>query len=372
MSLFDVTFQTTDGGLGRTLAGNDAISGLVAVVAVPATGSGEKTQVFYSLKEAQAAGVDSALPTYYELSYQIASFFARVAAPLYVTFSGGDFTQDLADLQAAAEGSIRQVGVIGNAEFNITQVVSLQSAVEAQVAAHQGLSVLYAPTFPDTASLSALPTLTTLDSPNVSVVIGRDLMSSYSSLGDALGTVALAKVSECIGWPKKFNSNSGNAFDQLGFTTGENYKAVSIAQLNQTSDKGYVFLRKYTGFTGSFYSDSKTATSSTSDFATIENVRSLEKATRVVRAALVPELGSPLKTKAGKLSQQTITHFQLLVQNPLDAMVDAGELSEFSIFIDPEQKVLATSKLEIQVGLTPLGVARQIVVPIGFQVKATN
>ena len=46
-----------------------------------------------------------------------------------------------------------------------------------------------------------------------------------------------------------------------------------------------------------------------------------------------------------------------------------GEVSSFQTLIDPEQDVLSTSKLAITIKIVPVGVARNIVVNIGFAVN---
>jgi hypothetical protein len=47
-------------------------------------------------------------------------------------------------------------------------------------------------------------------------------------------------------------------------------------------------------------------------------------------------------------------------------MDQRDELSGHSEFVDPEQDVLATSKVVVGVTLIPVGVAREIEIEIGF------
>jgi hypothetical protein len=367
--LNDVTFIQYEGGLARTLTGEDYVSGLVAATASQPSGfASDNTQVFFTLLEAEAAGITAA--AFPAVHYHIAQYFAaNPQGELQVLLASTVTPADIATLQLAAEGRIRQVAFIDIGDFATATVSALQTVADGLKADHMGLSILLAADFTDF-TLSTLPSLTTLSAPNVSVVIGMDAASPYSGIGATLGIVSLSSVSECIAWLKKFNVVKGTDFQTLAFATGEQYKSVSPAQLSAVKTKGYIFLRKYMGYDGSFHSDSNTATAQTSDFATIENVRTIEKAERSIRAALLPELGAPLKTKGGKLALETLTKFELLVKNRLEQMANADEVSEFSIFIDPNQNVLSTSELRIQVGITPLGVARQIVVGIGFEVKA--
>ena len=43
-----------------------------------------------------------------------------------------------------------------------------------------------------------------------------------------------------------------------------------------------------------------------------------------------------------------------------------GELSGFKIFINPDQDVLSSSRLQVTMKIVPVGVLREIVVNIGF------
>jgi hypothetical protein len=370
--IFDVTFNKTDGGLGRTLAGDDAVSGLVYGIPTTVTYSGEQGKVFYSQKEVEA--FSGFAPTAYAtLKYHTAQFFKMVAAPLYIAIGGAE---KIAQMQTKAGGKIKQVGVLSDAnsgedEFDTPNVEALQSVADALAADYQGLSIIYSPNI--LTDLNGLPDLTELECPNVSVVVGKSLgrTDKESHLGLTLGTVALSKVSENIGYVEKFNVVDDGEFDALAFITGDAYTDVTITFQNALQAKGYIFLRKYVGFAGSYHTDSNTATASTSDYSRIENVRTMEKATRSIRTALVPKLGAPLKLKGGKLAYETVTNFELLVKNRLEQMQNADEISEFSVRIDPDQNVLSTSVLEIEVVIVPLGVARQIKVNIGFAVKAS-
>jgi hypothetical protein len=370
MALSDVTFIIQNGGLGRVLTSDDSTSGFVfSDDTKPA--SLDKTVLFYSLAEAEAAGITaSASP---ELHYHISNFYDQVSAALYVTFSAGNLAQDLHDLQAEAEGAIKQIAVVDPTAFSTASIATLNTAAVQANADHEGFSVLYTGDF-GSLTLATLPTLTTFDYPKVSVVIGADAArKEYTAIGATLGTVAAANVAYSIAYVRSFNVVKTGEFETLGFATGEDYKAVSKAQLGTLKDKGYIFLRKFTGKAGSYFSESSTATSTASDYATIENNRTMEKAQRGIRTALIDELNSPLSiTEDGKLTTHTIAKFDLLVRNVLDTMKANGEVSAFAILVDPNQKVLSTSKLEIKVLITPLGVARQIVVPIGFEIKLAN
>ncbi len=68
----------------------------------------------------------------------------------------------------------------------------------------------------------------------------------------------------------------------------------------------------------------------------------------------------------GKLSFTTVSIFEAVAQKPVDDMVIAQELSAAKIVIDPDQDVLGTSEIAVTAELIPVGIARKIVLKIGF------
>jgi len=83
---------------------------------------------------------------------------------------------------------------------------------------------------------------------------------------------------------------------------------------------------------------------------------------------LLPSLNSPLQLNSdGTLSETTVAYLTSQADVSLDALVRAGELSAKQVVINPAQNVLTTSQIIIAVTLVINGVARYIVVPIGFK-----
>jgi hypothetical protein len=386
MALNDVTFVKGQGGLGRPLAGEDHISGFVFYLPSETTVAGFTAgtiKTFYSIDGLEALGIKSdSTETFTKVVWYHVSEYFRIQ-PKGVLHVGlfttpGTFA-DVTTLQNEALGKIRQVAVYNTANFSATDVAALQTVANNLAANHKPLSVLYA------ANVSALSALEAIDlsestASNVSVVIGEDgaalgktlaTAASYSitCIGAALGAVSRAKVSENIGWVKNFNM-AGIELDTIAFADGTLYKNVDAGKLDTLNNNHFIFLRKHVGINGSYFNDTFTAVSETSDYSTIENNRTIDKAIRNVRAFLLPELNGPLYvTSDGKLSEDTIAYFKSLSGRPLEQMQRDGELSAFGVEIDPTQDILATSTLNISVKLIPVGVARQIKVNIGFTVK---
>ena len=135
-------------------------------------------------------------------------------------------------------------------------------------------------------------------------------------------------------------------------------------------DYHYIFLRKHQGISGTYFNDSWTAIAATSDYAAIENVRTMDKAVRNIRINVLPNLASPLYVNDdGTLSEDTIALFTNDSERALIDMQTADEISAKGVTINPAQDVLATSKIVVGVMIVPVGVGREIEFQIGFAVK---
>jgi len=333
---------------------------------------------------AATVGVASRLAVWH---YHISEFFRlQPQGVLYVGFyavpSPYVFTE-ISYMQTFAGGTIRQIGVFKDpaAAYATADLTAINTVCVTNDTAHKPLSAIYGADLSGTADISALTDLSLLTANKVSDCIAQDgaaqgnylfLTTGKSStcLGAMLGTVAKSKVSEDIGWVGNFNISNGTECEVLGFANGQKFTDIAITDnlLEALNAKRHVFLKKFIGLSGSFWNDSHTAIAVTSDYAYIENNRTIDKATRVLYAALLPSLNSPLQLNAdGTLSETTVAYLESQGDVALDAMVRDGELSAKSVVINPAQNVLSTSQIIIAVTLVINGVARYIVVPIGFK-----
>lgn len=193
----------------------------------------------------------------------------------------------------------------------------------------------------------------------------KDVYKNTAAVGLALGAISKAKVSENIAWIEKFNL-TGEGFSKAGFVGGEEIK--SLADLRTLNEKRYIFAQTHTGLAGIYFNDSHTCTTGTADFAYIENNRTINKATRLLRAALLPKLASPVLVDIdGKLPQSVSKSFEGLCRSALEGMVANQEVSAFDVYVDPKQNILATSELKVKAEITPIGTARKIKVDLGFK-----
>lgn len=319
------------------------------------------------------------------LHYHISEYFrlqpkGELYVGLYVEESSTYTFTDITTMQNFAQGAIKQIGVYQkNVAFSAAQATALQAISTANTAVYKPMVFVLNAEISGTPSVASLADLSGLTAPTVCVTIAQDGASlgnhiykatgkSTGTVGACLGAISFASVSESIAWIQKFNmAAGGDELDTIAFSNGQLYTALAESQFESLNNYAYIFLRKLVGITGSYWSDSKTCVISTSDYSTIENNRVYQKITRVVRAALLPALSSPLKVNAdGTLALDTIGYFESLAQRPLTQMEADNELSAYKVIINPEQDVLATSTIELTLQNVPLGVARIIKVNVGF------
>jgi hypothetical protein len=348
------------------------IVGTVAGAITQPTGSGSTVQ-----------GSASKLAVFH---YHISEFFRiQPKGVLYVGFYGVPSTynfNEITTLQNFSGGKIRQVGVFLNSECHAYTSADL-TAINTQIVTYcdenkKPLSAIYGADVSATADLSTLTDLNTLTANKVSAVLGQDgagqgkylfttVGKSITCLGACLGAVALAQVSNSIEWVGKFNVSNGTECDTPAFANGDLVSAKADSYLTAIDNLRYIFLRKYVGSAGTYFNDSHTAIIATSDYAYIENNRTIDKAKRGIYSSVLPALGSPLVLNSdGTLTDTTIAYFSSLAELNLTQMVRDADLSAFAVSIDPTQNVLSTNLLVIAVELLPIGVARSIRVNIGF------
>lgn len=394
-----VKFTRGSGGLSRKLAGEDHVSGYIEAV-----GAGSSLIGKYALRnaeEADAAGITAAAAPI--ARYHIGEFF-RLApgATLHVMLVGvldGTFTE-IKGLQQHAEGKLRRVGISqpGVALATVVTQAATVNAVCTELAAQNMPLVAVMSGYATSAAIAALSDLHTKNSPRVGVCLAQDgagygahlqkktanATKSIGAIGALLGALAKRRVSDSIGWVERYNavttaypkSMTGNEqqaleLDVPALCDGTKVGDLTPLQLQSISDKGYIVLVKYVGYSGSYWNDAFAAAALTSDYAYLENSEVMDKACRGVYGALLPSVSGPayVDPATGYLAESTCKSLEAIASEPLEQMERDGELSGYAVSIDPEQPVLSTSKLGVVVRLVPVGALREIAVTIGFTLK---
>jgi hypothetical protein len=215
--------------------------------------------------------------------------------------------------------------------------------------------------------------------PQVAITLGADkdvsarnaLQNGYANVGAMLGMIARRQVNQNIGWVADSNLQDASTGDYVkpGMAGNTLLSSYSETDLTALQTKGFITLKTYTGYPGCFFADSDTAIVTSNDYATIENNRVIQKAIRLVYARLVPFINSTIQVDAstGKIAPAVCKFFEQEAAQALSPMQTAQELSGLDTYVNPDQDVLSTSEITVNIEIVPTGVARKIIVPIGFK-----
>lgn len=381
-----LTIVRQNGNVPKSQNGQDHVSGFVAYLLeadIPAAFKAEPVQAVSTIDKAEELGItaDATAWSVKMLHYQLEEVFRiNPSITLYVgLFSKPESItfQELKTVQNYAEGAIRQMAIWnGDTAPTADNIVKLEAVADSLDTENAPLSTLYAPLV---SNYKNLPSNLATNNPRVSVVIaqagsgtGAELYKSkdnktkatVSAIGVALGTLSKAAVHQCIAWVKNFPS--GISMPALG--DGTLVRTIDKGELEKLDTNRYLFLNNVVGVAGSYWNDSHTMDSPTSDYAAIESVRTMDKAVRGIRTYLTPELGGNvyIDPDTGKLQSYTVSHLETTANIPLEEMEKAGELSGYKAEIDAEQDVLSTGTIEVTIKNVPVGVVRKFKVKIGF------
>lgn len=124
-------------------------------------------------------------------------------------------------------------------------------------------------------------------------------------------------------------------------------------------EAGYLTAKKYAGMEGTYWGDSRTLAEDNSDFRYEEALRTTFKAVRLTRQAalksMYDEAGDPLRPDR----EGGLAYLRAQLENALDAMTDAGELTGYVVDIPSGQNV-ARDGVAVEITLIGVPVIREI------------
>lgn len=399
MGLPNVKINIGNGQLGRSATTDDGVAGLV----IPATAKPNlplyTPKQIFSLKEAETLGLTIANDVAEQIDawQQIKEFFDEAGSnaelnimtyPMERTLTQmcdptNTGTNSVRTLLDFAEGRITLLAI--GRYINPTLVYNQvnQGGIDADVhTAMLKLNVMaleYRDAFsPFSAFMDCrgwngvVADLTDLRTYSYEKVTGV-LCSSQSgkksaAMGLVLGRYAKIPVQRSCGRVK----DGGVNVAVPAFTDGLILKKFSRAKLDTIHDKGYLFFTNFTGRSGAYFNDDPTCTPQNNDYLTVANNRVIDKALRLMYVTYVGELNDEVSVSAdGKIAPTQITYLQQIMANALQTMVDAGNISDYEVFIDPTQNVIATDKLIVSVKVLPVGHTKFIEGNLSFKNPAS-
>lgn len=406
MPINAIKFNIQDGGLGRALPGRDYYSGLAFPVGntdLPAGfATDDRTKQIFTVQQAESFGItaDATADSIKIAHYHISEYFRMLnrsgnTGTLFIHLFDNSGVYDGSDqvtaLQDFANGELRQVGVYYDIAFASSLISAVNGAVENLLLNERPTIAILGADISGITDLTTLPDIRALDESWVGVDISQDgsgqgkalfdsVGRSITGIGTLLGTIALANVHENIGWVSKFDIADVFEYQEPSYANGQLFNEIAPTVVNLLNERGYITAVKRQEITGAFYLDSPLAVPADSDFAYIENARTMFKAVRLCRTELLPFINSPVYVDAstGQLTEDTIFQYENAVLRALEQMAVNGEINvdqttgklpQGTVLIDPNQNVLATSRVEVTIKIVPVGVAREIIVNIGFVPK---
>ncbi|GAB3734945.1 DUF2586 family protein [Spirosoma lituiforme] len=381
MGLPTVNVEIQSGGLGRIAAQEDRVCALVI------NGVADQPLQIFSLEDAKNHATRADANYVSEYDRQIADFFkeAGAGAELWlqpvnpatstaVLFSGGVMSNLI-------ERSGGRINVVGFSRYLATEPASpalvsgidadcmnalddAQAFAEYYAALHMPLRIIM-----DGKYMSATPaTLTNLKSltyNRVAVCVASNKQGAKNAcMGQLLGRIAASPVNQSIA-----RLRSGQILIDEAYTTGGQVtRNIPMGDIATVGDKGYILFRRFIGKGGFYFNEDHMACPDTDDFATLANGRVIDKVARIAYATFVEELLDTVPVdEKGKILKTTIKQYQSNIERAIGlTMGAAGEISNVDAFIDPNQDILATSKLIVDLRITPTGTNRVILVKLGL------
>ena len=185
-----------------------------------------------------------------------------------------------------------------------------------------------------------------------------------ASVGLALGRAAAVPVQRKIARVKDGSLSISGAY--LGGVDGR--VKIENADWEGLATKNYIVVGKYPNKSGYYFIDDTLATSLTDDYSTISRRRAMNKIIRIVSKTYVNELNDDIEIDSeGKIAPAVAKYYQGLIENAVSQEMTAnGELSGFSAFVDINQNVLSTGRIDIALAAIPKGYSQEIKVVLGF------
>ncbi len=377
MSQPKVIILFSNNNLLRNINVLDGIAGIVGTAQT--VGLQGVPKVVFSLQDAITQGfTEAAEPFLYK---HLADFYREVGGnqKLYVMGVANSVTmEDMLDttnqvhakqLVDFAEGEIRLLGVVrnppvgydGGTEFidaDVPAAVTMSKTfAEGCLAALKPLRVLIEGRIEDEAS-NTIYTPNAANNGYAGVVIGNNTSGKGAAVGLALGRAVKYGAHIKLGKVANGALTINTAF--IGT------KPLSqVLNLETLSNKGFIHLMKHPMKAGFFFG--RDWMCSNDDFRFLTNGRCADKAAVLSAATYVEQIESEvvLDAETGKIRESDVTFLEQLIAQQIEARM-GDQVSAVKVYINPDQNIVNTGKLNVRVRLVPLGYTTEIEVEIGL------
>ena len=384
MGLPTVKINIKTGGLDRAGDGVQKIPGLVLTGETVAGGItiGESRQIF-SLADAEAIGITKDttntfawkhLEAFYKQAGSGSELWIMVVSNATTYDQMADVTENIAKkLVADAGGRIRVLGLLKESQGSETITEGIDADVKVGVSNAQELAEYYEERYMPfrvvisgnkfSGTVAELFDFTTAAYNKVLMHLANTDGAPEASIGNLLGRIAATPTQRSIARVKDGAVEDFTAY----FTNGQPVETLRDAW-DAIHDMGYVFYRNFTGKAGYYFSDDNTLTESTDDFSSLARGLVMDEALLLCYDVLIDELNDEIPVAAdGTIHPAIIKSWQNNVNSRFSAlMTQQGKISAALCTIDPNQNVLSTDKVVVQVSVQPVGYGKFIDVELGF------
>lgn len=398
-----VIIEQTSGNLGRVDASEDGVSAIV--VSGPSVGgkfnTGEVLGPFRSLADAEDAGITAAYDTTNNIlaHKHIADFYegAGNGTELYVMVVPTTVTMEdicdkdlnyaakiLRDLQGKVriciitrvpDGAYVPVYVEQFEEDLWDAILKLKDLRTFEFDRFRPVSfVIEGRNFQGTASSAKnLRDPLGLNANRVTVAMIQDYdygqvhasYNKYAAAGLIGGLAAGTTVNRSIGRVRSGAIPIVNA----GYSNGTDFNSLTDTNRDTLHDKGYVIPVTIVGKAGFYLNGDPVVTPISDDYNSIALGRVADKATRITRIIYGEDLNDDFPVDAaGKLPVSVAKNFQERVRTAILASM-AGEISGVAAVVDPNQNIITSGELSVELDIQPRGTIGTIKVKQSFKVS---
>lgn len=390
MNLPSINFNIQNGGLLQQPVTSDKVVGilLTGYSVVDKVQLNTAYQIF-SLKDAENIGITAGgvndfaynqLVELYNEGGQGAEVWLMLVSDATTYTVMFDVNEDYATkLLDEAAGAIRVLGGVKKSIGTEESEDGLDADVHTAVVKAQALATFYATKFMPirvlisgnnfTGVVADLKDYKTANNNRVLCLLSNTGGGKVASIGLALGRLARTPVQRNLGRVADGPVEPIAAY----FTNNAKVETLQSAW-DAIYNKGYTFLRSFVNKSGYFFTDDKTLTEDVDDFNSLARGLTMDKAVILCYITLVENLLDEIEVNAdGKIHPAIVKSWQAQVEDVLQArMIAESNLSNASCYIDENQNILSTGKMNVVVRLQPVGYASEIEVNIGFTTSITN
>lgn len=154
------------------------------------------------------------------------------------------------------------------------------------------------------------------------------------------------------------------AFTKTVWTGGVAARAEQKFSAEVLHERGHISFLTYPGKAGFYFGIDSMA--SDDDYRILAHGAVIDEVARICAAVYINELEGEVEIEPdGKIASLALAYLKDILTAQVETVM-AGKISGFQVIIDPEQDVVATSKLKIKARVQPLGYTTYIEVDLGF------